>query len=186
MPRLLTLALTLAAIAGCRPIQLAGDSVGHYRVEATLEESTCGEGHAAPATLAFDVELRREAGSTQGYWKLAEGQLMSGELDGDAFRFEHRAQVVGIPEDAVNGVPGCMLERVEIVTGTLGPMAEDGGTADAGVGGDGFTGRTTVGITPVIGGNCAPLLLAYGGAFPVLPCQLRYSLEADAVSVPMP
>lgn len=193
-PRLVWLvlaALVLAPLAACRPTELAGDSIGEYRVTGALAETTCGAGHPAPASMSFYVELRAEPGSTSGYWKLPNAGLVAGELDEGAFRFEQRSQVVGVPQDLEAGVAGCMLERAEIVAGELGsaPAADAGSTGDAGAQGDGdaegFHGRTTIGVSPVAGGDCSPLLIPFGGAFPVLPCELRYDLTGERVEEPV-
>lgn len=194
MPRFwfsLPLAALVTLVVGCRPVKLAGDPVGQYRVTGTLKSSTCGAGHPAPTTLTFYVELRAEPDSTRGYWKLPNGPLVAGDLDDGEFRFEERTHVVAVPADPANNVAGCTLERVEVVDGELEgeTLATDAGVTDRADSGatdeEGFSGRTVIGITPVPGGNCTPLLSVYGGPFPVLPCEVRYELEAKRVQEPI-
>ena len=71
--------LALPACVGSTP-ELAGEPVGQYMVQALLLSNECGEGHPAPASLAFYVELRHLPGSTSGYWKLPDGPLVNGTL----------------------------------------------------------------------------------------------------------
>lgn len=188
MHRLALTLLAALAIAGCRPTQLAGRSVGQYAVNGALAETTCGEGHPAPPSMAFYVELREEPGSSTGYWKLPDGPLVGGSLDTDgAFRFEQRLQVVGVPEDPQNGVAGCVVERVEIVEGRLGAEAPDGGQADGGASGDphaSLVGETRITVS-ALSGDCSPLLVPLGGAFPTLPCSLRYTLDGRELDEPL-
>jgi len=119
--------------------------------------------------------------------KLADGPLASGSIDRHgAFRFEQRAQVTAIAQDLVSGVAGCVLERAEVVRGRVAELAPDAGRADAGAGASGLEGETIVTVSPVPGGgDCSPLLLAFGGAFPTLPCQLRYALDGERLDEPL-
>lgn len=174
----------------CRPTKLPGESQGQFRVTGTLEESTCGEGHPAPPSFVFYVELRSEG--TRGYWKLAEGPAVAGSFGSDgAFRFEERVEVRAVEPDPPNGVAGCAVERGQVVAGTLAAVrdgaadTEDGGTPDAGAAPGTLRGTTTITVTPVPGGDCSPLLLPYGGAFPVLPCQIRYALVGERLARPI-
>jgi hypothetical protein len=181
---LLVLAL---AFAGCRPTKLAGESIGQYRVTGTLEESSCGDGYPAPETSTFYVELRREPDSSYGYWKLPNAPLVAGLLDpSGSFRFTESQQVSGVEPDPVNGVVGCDLRRDEIVAGSLGSETDDAGQrADAGSDDASLIGTTTIRVTPIAGSDCSPLLLPAGGAFPVLPCELRYHLTGQALETPL-
>ncbi len=190
-----------ALIGACRPTQLPGESQGQYRVTGTLVENTCGDGHPAPPNFTFYVELRAERG-TRGYWKLPAGPAVDGTMShGGAFRFEQRTQHLGVAEDLPNGVVGCSVERLEVVAGELsrgGPSdggVPDGGMADAGASNDGgdegemtapaLRATTTVTVTPVVGGDCSPLLLPNGGAFPALPCELRWDLAGERLAEPL-
>ena len=195
---LLSLVCALAGPACERPSKLAGHAIGQYEVNATLLETQCGEGHAAPATIRFFVELRDSEGPL-GYWKLPDAPIMDGILESGAFRFDDSSNVVAVASQPELGVVGCMVERTETVTGAFGTgspeitdAGDDAGNADAGAGDaslpvdggsgdpqDSFTGTTTVRISPVAGGDCSPLLLPYGGAFPALPCEIHYSLHGE-------
>lgn len=203
MHRLASALVCALAIAGCRPTQLSGRSVGQYAVSGALAETTCGEGHPAPPAFSFYVELREEPGSSVGYWKLADGPLVGGSLDREgAFRFEQRLQVVGVPEDAELGVVGCVVERLEIVEGRLEGEVLDAGQADAGRAdaGQADAGQTDAGASDAtharlrgetrisvsaVSGDCSPLLLPLGGAFPTLPCALRYTLDGEQLDEPL-
>ena len=174
------------AIAGCRPTQLAGRSLGQYAVTGTLEENECAAGYPVPPSTSFYVELRREPGSSVGYWKLPDGPLAAGSIDGDGrFRFEQRVQVSAIAPDVANGVAGCVLERAEVVRGQLDAAVLDGGEPDAGTSASDLRGETIITVSPVPGGNCSPLLVAFGGAFPALPCELRYALDGERLDEPL-
>jgi hypothetical protein len=192
---LLSSICVLAFPACGRPSKLAGHAVGQYEVRGTLLETQCGEGHAAPAALRFFVELRDEEGPL-GYWKLPDAPIMDGTLEPDGFVFDDASRVVGVPAQPELGVAGCVVERAEVVTGTfgaLGETADDGGNGDAGVGDASvpvdprasFTGTSTARISAVPGGDCSPLLLPYGGAFPTLPCEIRYSLAGVRLEEPL-
>jgi hypothetical protein len=183
--------------AACRPTKLPGESLGQYRITGTLVENTCGAGHPAPPSLFFHVELRANREGSLGYWKLPEGPAVAGSMSAaGAFRFEQRTQVVAIAEDPSNWVPGCSVERLEVVAGQLAATTLDGGTAadaaapdaaraDAGPSAASLRGTTTVTVTPVAGGDCTPLLLPNGGAFPALPCQLRWELTGERLAEPL-
>lgn len=187
--------LGLTAFAACRPTQLPGESLGQYRISGTLVENTCGEGHPAPESFSFHVELRAERQGSRGYWKLPEGPAVPGNVSpAGAFRFEQRDEVVAIPEDLPNWVTGCMVERLEIVAGNiLRSVESDGGQPDAGrpdadpSGAEpgALRGTTTVTVSPLAGSDCSPLLLPNGGAFPVLPCQLRWELTGERLAQPL-
>jgi hypothetical protein len=171
----------VAALSGCKEPELAGDPIGTFEVRGSLLETSCAEGHPAPPLLTFRVELRAEPGYSYGYWKLPDGPLIGGVLDREGmFRFEHRARVPAVPADAETGVLGCVLERRETVAGQLEDEAaiDDGGVGQEAAS---FTGTTTIAVSPIAGGDCTPLLLPFGGAFPELPCQLRYDLAGQRI-----
>jgi len=189
MRRLLPLALALLVLPACRPEKLAGESVGQFRVEGELIESTCGAGHAVPQTLLFHVELRDEPGPV-GYWKLADGPIANGTVEAGAFRFEGSTEHVGL--ERTDAHPGCTLIRREVIAGELVQPSASGDAGDAPDGGtseddarDGFDGTTTVTISPATGSECSALLLPQGGAFPALPCELSFDLRGTRLEEPL-
>ncbi len=187
MPRLLSLLVPLVILAGCRPVNLSGESVGQFRVTGTLDETSCGDGYPAPPSSTFYVELRREPDSSYGYWKLPNAPLVAGLLDRRGnFRFTDTQQVTGVEPDPASGVVGCDLPREEVVAGVVADeLGADGAVnGDAGAGGA-LTGTTTIRITPAAGGDCSPLLLPAGGAFPVLPCELSFRLDGERLASPL-
>jgi hypothetical protein len=191
------LALALLALGGCRrPTDLPGEALGQYEVRGALEENTCGDGYAAPSQLWFHVEIRDAPGSELGWWKLPDAPLASGTVSADrAFRFEHDARVVATPAQPELGRPGCELDRVETVEGTLsGAVGSDAGTADGGVR-DGsvddagpapaapgiarLEGTTTIRVSAAPGGDCSALIGTGAGQFPALPCEIRFRLTGE-------
>ncbi len=200
MNRLLYASLpVLLALVGCRPTQLAGESVGQFRVVATLQDNTCGDGYPVQSSTTFYVELRSQPESTYGYWKLPDAPLVSGLLRPDGeFRFTDSQQVTGVQADPTTGTVGCDLQREEVVAGTFDPTAADDAGAtvqdaangqDAGVGDAGpqgsLRGTTTVRITPVTGGDCSSLIQPAGGGFPVLPCEITLNLDGERLATPL-
>jgi hypothetical protein len=182
--------MTIAiAASGCRkPTDLAGESIGQYRVVGALAENECAGGHPAPPDLTFYVELRSEPGSARGYWKLPDGPLVAGALDPDgAFRFAQSANVTAVPADPARGVTGCVLERAEVVSGALEMSASDASAIDGGVADDveRIDGTTAITIAPVAGSDCSPILTAWGGAFPALPCRILYDLDGERLAEPL-
>lgn len=194
IPVRLTAVTLLLGFASCRPTQLAGDAVGQYEVRGALAENTCAEGYPAPNDLYFHVELRDDVSGT-GHWKLPNAAISSGQLDLGAgtFRFENRQEVVGIAPSP--GVAGCMLARVEVVSGTLSAMPSDGGPSDAGTadggdadagdgggaprqpGEDRFTGTTEITVSATAGSECSGLIDPSQGGFATLPCTIRYDMS---------
>jgi hypothetical protein len=168
--RLSILALAIAC-AGCRPTQLAGDSLGEFFVTGTLEESTCGAGYPVRSTFTFLVDVRIEEGSSYGYWKLSDGPAVAGSVrDDGTFRFEAATQVVAIEADPATGTTGCALDHTDVVAGEI---ADD---ADAG---HALTGYEVLDVVPVAGTQCSPLLTLWGGTFPELPCRVEFAFTGE-------
>lgn len=166
---------------------LPGDEIGRYGVEASLTDTECGEGHPAPASLSFYVDLFHLEGSSRGYWKLPDGPQIEGVLDRSAgFRFSTTTQAVAWDPDPAAELLGCALDRTEIVEGVLadGPGTEVDGGMEAGEPEARFTGTTRVRLSATPGGDCRALLSVYGGPFPDLPCVIEYALTGERVGAP--
>lgn len=176
----------LFALPACRPpgdAALPGEEVGTYSVQASLTTNECGEGHPAPEALAFLVDLRHLGGTSRGYWQLPDGPQIDGTLEREAsFRFQTTTQAVAIESNPALEIPGCAIERSEIVEGLLEEATLEG--ADAGVVADPeayLAGTTRVRVTALPGGDCTPLLSIFGGPFPELPCRIEYELAGQRV-----
>jgi hypothetical protein len=179
VPLLRLALLSCLALSGCRPARLPGESLGEFVIAGALSSSTCASGYPAPPTLAFRVELRREPGSSYGYWKLPDTALVSGTLGADgAFRFEQRTLYPVLAPDPETDNPGCALERTEVVQGEVSSDASDA-AIDAPL-----LGTTNITLSPQAGTFCAPLLAVYGGPFPELPCAIEYELEGQRPATP--
>lgn len=163
----ISLALALL-IGGCRPTQLAGESLGEFFVQGTLEENTCGAGYPVRSSYTFIVDVRVE-GSGLGYWKLSDRPVVEGAVHDDGtFRFGAATQVVAFEPDPTTGTAGCALDQSDVVAGAIA-SDPDAGSA--------LTARQTVDVRPAPGTMCAPLLTLWGGTFDALPCRIEIALE---------
>lgn len=166
------LGLLLAAIpaAGCMTDMqdddgLPGESLGTFKVQATLVDSTCGEGaFGAPDTWEFEVKLARD-GSVL-YWNNG-SELVQGTLTNDvSFAF---SAAMSIPVTEKKGAQaGCVMIRQDAASGTLASTDADGVT--------GFQGDLSYGYGEADGSECGPLLQEAG--IQGLPCQIHYGITA--------
>ncbi|MBX3272626.1 MAG: hypothetical protein KF729_20365 [Sandaracinaceae bacterium] len=185
-----TCLLTLLLLPACRrpgaSPERVEDDVGRYQVQGTLSTAECGEGYPAPETMSFVVDLMHLPGSSRGYWQIPDGPVVEGILDrAGGFRFQSATQAVAIEPDPGWEVPGCTLELLEVVDGTLEAGAST--EADAGVAPvpeARIAGSTRMRIAPVPGGDCRPLVSLYGGPFPELPCRIEYRLAGERIGSP--
>lgn len=190
----------LLVCAGCQPALPPGELVGDFHVVGTLEENTCGSSGIDPIDpLIFDVEIRADRGD--GIWRMDRQTVVRGGLDDEGrFTFTTRTQIdLPRPADPELG-NGCTLEQREVIRGVL---EMDDGIADAGLeagvgdagaqdrdagdAGDagrplarGFEAENTIELVPTPGSQCAYALAIYGGPFLILPCQVKYTLDATA------
>lgn len=181
--------LALLGLPACKlpdTSAIPGDEIGTYAVEASLMTNECGEGHPAPATISFQVGLRHLEGTARGYWQLPDGPQIDGVVHREGtFRFETITEAVAIESNPALEIPGCGVQRDEIVEGVLEQAEVE--QADAGVTVDPegqLTGTTRVRVTAMPGGDCTPLLSIYGGPFPELPCRIEYELTGTRVGTP--
>lgn len=188
-----TVYAVLVALLGLLPAcrlpdtsELPGEEVGTYSVEASLTTNECGAGHDAPPTISFLVDLRHLEGTARGYWQLPDGPQIDGVMHREgAFRFETAIQATAIDPNPALDVPGCAVERREIVEGVLEPAQVEGDDAGVASVPEGqLTGMTRVRVTALPGGDCTALLSVYGGPFPELPCRLEYELAGSRVDLP--
>ncbi|MCB9667315.1 MAG: hypothetical protein H6715_04235 [Myxococcales bacterium] len=160
--------------AGCKPVSVPGEPVGHFSIVGTLRENTCGQ-QAVPAKnpLLFEVELRRK--DSQAFWIQRGQPAVSGSISpAGHFTFSATSSWVAIAADQSIGYVGCAISQGDTIEGTL--LSEQEQDSDAGFSAESWTGTEHLEMTPVMGSNCAPALGSEGGAFSTLPCSVRYDL----------
>lgn len=158
--------------------------IGTFAVAATLEENGCRPALAPGDSLAFSVELRRDA--TTLVWRRNGGAPVGGTLRADGtFRLRTHDLREQWAADPANGIAGCTLEEINTLSGELvesvdGGTAADAGAGDAGAGSgvSGFHADHEIEIAPALGSECSALLLSNGGSYPTFPCAILYRLEA--------
>lgn len=175
MRRLLALLVPSLCFAGClegEDSRLPGDSLGTFRVVATLESSSCGPGAlGSPELWEFDVQLSRE--SSVLYWLNGE-EAVGGNIasDGRSFSIESTS-IIDLAESRP-GVLGCSIGRRDTATGTL-----DNETTDV----PAFTGSLAYGYVPLGESDCSGAIGVEGG-FAALPCEIRYTMTAKRTEAP--
>lgn len=156
------LALGLATAAACA--EPPGEPVGTFQVTYALEQNQCGQG--AVYTLdgsVFSVELREDGG--QGWWRPADGQPVVGTYEDGAFRFtvEKLIQLLAPDPGLAAGFPGCRVVQTELLEGE--------------VAGEAIEGEHRLTLTATSDSECSPVMVASGGPFQALPCDIFYTYE---------
>ena len=116
---------------------IPGEALGHFRVTANIEESTCGPGALGSTDeWEFDVHLSRR--ETDLYW-LNGQEAIPGRLaaDGVSFAFDTRVRIQVAPPG--KGSAGCTVLRSDQASGTLESAGPDI---------VGFNGRLRFGYSP--------------------------------------
>jgi hypothetical protein len=170
------LAPSLLALAACngngKDPKLPGDSLGTFRVAATLEESSCGTGALGSSDVwEFDVGLSRRDQNL--YW-LNGAEAIPGNIapDGVSFAFDTRVAVE--VEPAGKGRLGCTVWRSDQASGTLGAPTTDVVS---------FDGRLRFQYSAQPTSDCSELIGVEGG-FMALPCEMTYDLSGTRVAAP--
>ena len=168
-----------------------------FAVRGSLEDTSCGAGLDLVDPLDFQVTLREQAGTI--YWQMPGQAPVPGDVDADGeFVFSVRSEAIAWEPDPDQGLIGCALYRTETIEGTLthGALGDGGTDGDAGVApnddagadaGDAGPARPTafeatsrIDVSVIPGTDCALLLTAMGGSFPMLPCGAEYRLDGQA------
>jgi hypothetical protein len=167
----------LAALAGagfacasvllnCSDSPLPGTQLGTYRVVATLQTNTCGNGLGAPNPWTFDVQLSQQ-GSTL-YWSWLDGSApLSSTLSDNAVSLTN-SQTSNVDSTADGGAGPCTMQRADTVQVTLGS-----GSPPAS-----FKGAVRYAFSVSGGADCSDQLSAAGGSYDALPCSVTYSTTA--------
>jgi len=186
-------AVSTAVLAGCKPNEIPGESIGVYRVVGTLEENSCGPtGLPANNPLLFEVEIRDDEGI--GVWALEEKPFILGTIKHNGeflFRLEDRFSVrpeeiepepdpeLFTDPEAYREPQECHLSQVEVIRGTVA-LDEKSRYRDGAVDGDvDLIGSDSINIQPTSNSDCRDLLASVGGPFSTLPCKAFYTLEGE-------
>lgn len=156
---LLVLVLSIGACG-----ELPGKEVGTYDVVATMGESTCGPSVGAPERQ-FGVQIRRDG--EVGYWIGPTQIPIQGRIDEDGnFTFRTNDQVMVRQGDESIGLAPCVMDQIDIAEGTV-DESDLQGSETLWIGASSYADcRDQVGLMP--------------GQFIELPCQMQFTLDADA------
>jgi hypothetical protein len=148
-------------LAGCG--ELPGQEVGTYSVVATMEESTCGPSVGAEER-EFDVQIRRDG--EVGYWIGPTEIPIEGRIDDDGnFTFRTNDQILVREGDETTGIAPCVMDQIDVAEGTAGTDLE--GSETLWIGASSYADcRDQVGLMP--------------GQFIELPCEMEFTLRAEA------
>jgi len=145
---------------------LPGQSMGTYRVQATLTSNSCGPGaFGALDAWEFEVKLAREGSVI--YWNNGT-ELVEGSLAADGRAFSFSDQLTMPLSERKGAQAGCTMFRQDTASGTLDSADADKVT--------GFTGSLTYGYDQEKGSDCSAVLAQAGAA--QLPCKLDYTITA--------
>lgn len=149
----------LAQLA-CVPEDVPGEVVGTYLFEGPLEINQCGDA-AFPATDALEMraELRRDL--DLAVWRVPQAPIAYGVVEDDE-------RYVFSGGGTYPAYEGCTFVQEETI-------------AIDGVGEESPTGEVVIRITTAAGSDCTPSHAAAGGPFLALPCEIRWSMEGEAI-----
>lgn len=158
--------ILLSGLAGCA-MDLPGDRVGVFSVRGSLEENACGA-QAVPAFESFvaEVDLRTEADG-RAYWARQGSPMITG-TGGPGLDY-----AFAVATTVSTTVTGCSLLQGERISATVQSVVTENEAVNY------LSGVNTVTVAVAAGGNCAPLLVAAGGPFEALPCDITYSLSGE-------
>jgi len=170
------LAAWLVVVAGCngngKDPKLPGDSLGTFRVAATLDSSSCGAGALGSSDVwEFDVGLSRRDQNL--YWLNGE-EAIPGSIAADGVSFAFDTRVAVVVEPAGKGRLGCTVWRSDQASGTLGAATTDVVS---------FDGRLRFQYAAQATSDCSELIGVEGG-FLGLPCEMAYELSGARIAAP--
>jgi hypothetical protein len=162
--------LCVACLCACGPARERGpgEPIGTYRVTATLEASSCGDGALrAPDPWTFEVRLSRDGSDL--FWLNGSG-VVSGSIEPDGTSFAFAAQATVPIGEQDPGSAGCRVVREDQASGALAASDPPSG----------FTGRLSYAYAAAAEADCSAWVDVEGG-LDALPCAIEYSMQASRV-----
>jgi len=147
-------------------MDVPGDYLGSYQVEAVLLDSSCGGGLlAAPNLWDFSVQLSKD--DSHLYWSNG-AESIQGKLSSDGSTFGFASEMSTTLKEAKPGRPGCVIWRQDAATGVLELGSEENDVPA-------FQGKLTYTYAPGTGSECDELLDESG--MTLMPCAIRYEMK---------
>ena len=146
-----------------------GADLGTFHVAASEAENGCGAGVlGASSRFEFEIELSRE--HSELYWGRRRGIVLYPSL-----AFELEASMILPISERRPGVPGCAIQRLDHIEGTLEARSDGEVT--------GFAASMSYAFAADPTAPCSfdDQLVA---GLPRLPCQMSYGLEAERTRAP--
>jgi hypothetical protein len=169
--RLTLVASALAFASGCGT-GLPGTPMGTYGVTATQSTNTCGGGLGAPSSYEFFVALSTSGSTLYWSWQdnqpISSGTLSPVTLGGTQLQATLTASESGNVDPTDAGAGACNMSRADTLQVVLPSK-----TAPAA-----FTGTLSYTFEPAAGADCSDQLVASGGSYAQLPCEVEFSLAA--------
>jgi hypothetical protein len=170
----LALLVVCASAAGCSGVlakgdgRAIGDDLGRFRIDATLDTSTCGAG-AVGAENDFRLDVFLSEAPPRVYWNSG-ADSVEGDLADDGVHFSFESDtVVAIPSD-VPAADTCTIVRTDTSSGAF-DRATNVRT---------FTGSLEYRYAAQGHSDCSSAMASQG--FTTLPCTMTYSMAGTWVS----
>jgi hypothetical protein len=165
-----------AACSGKDPFN-PGSTVGTFHVTARLAKTTCGD---APDPWEFDVRLNHDGPTL--YW-IQGGLPVSGKVDARARAALQASTVTDVrAADVQHKLAACSVTRSDLLDITL-DSAPATPTTDPALA-TSFLGMLAYSFVPTDGSDCSDQLVAAGGGWSTLPCNVSYTIAGAAKSGP--
>jgi hypothetical protein len=167
---------TSTACSGKDPYN-PGTPVGTFHVTGRLTKTSCGD---APDPWEFDVRLNHDGAML--YW-IQGGLPVSGKVDASARAALQSSSVSDVrPADFQHKLAACSVTRSDLLDVTL-DSASAMPTPDPALT-TSFSGVLAYSFAPTEGSDCSDQLVAAGGEWSTLPCNVSYVIAGAAKAGP--
>lgn len=146
-----------------------GESIGVFHVTGKLVSTTCGQ---TPNPWEFDVRLRHERNTL--YWVQGDAPI-SGQVDPTARAVLKSSAVQTMrAADPRSQMAACAMARADVLSLVLAPVVAPATDLQPVTS---FKGTLTYHFDATVGSECEDQLVASGGDFTTLPCDVHYDLD---------